>query len=124
MVHGPPVKSITRAPTLGKLDSSNATAAESATPVQRDGRCAGSSGHGSIRSSEMTELIANSASATGSRKRDDAERASGAACPLPRPRPPAPPAPASPSSSFSRFGSRSFLPLTESATTERAQAGQ
>eukprot|EP00967_Tisochrysis_lutea_P035990 scaffold43248_cov31-Tisochrysis_lutea.AAC.2 len=54
MVHGPPVKIITRAPMFGKAISSSETAMEAAAPVQRCGRQSEGTGHGSrLRSARI-----------------------------------------------------------------------
>jgi hypothetical protein len=51
IVHGPPVKSIARAPVFGNAISSSETAIEAAAPVERCGRQSDGTGHGSRRRS-------------------------------------------------------------------------
>ena len=87
--------------------SRRATAAERATPVHRDGREEGSTGHGSIFSSSRTFWMANSASATGRRNLDIAEFLS--VCGFAPPPWPLVPPRLRPNSSQRRFGSTSFL---------------
>mmetsp|Transcript_5658 Transcript_5658/g.13099 ORF Transcript_5658/g.13099 Transcript_5658/m.13099 type:complete len:205 (-) Transcript_5658:407-1021(-) len=105
-VHGPPVKSITRAPMFGKAVSSSDTAIDAATPVQRCDRASFATGHGSRFSSASTFEIANSASVTGSTKREAAERPSAGCAPRLRDE-----GWAMPSRSASCCGGTSLVPL-------------
>mmetsp|Transcript_27730 Transcript_27730/g.85939 ORF Transcript_27730/g.85939 Transcript_27730/m.85939 type:complete len:325 (-) Transcript_27730:1029-2003(-) len=71
-VHGPPVKSITLPPRAGPPASSmRETASSSAAPVARRARWRGGGVKGSTCRPSMTEVMVNSASSSGTRKRPE-----------------------------------------------------